>query len=115
MKLREIKQEVYRLTCTANTKDLRRQRPDLSRGRDLRCKSQWEAMLEIIIDLRDKGQDFSINDLDESERTLKESLFKVGRLAGMSNEKIELDWQRIQLDSQYAMQFNEFNIHIEDL
>jgi hypothetical protein len=115
MKLQEIKREIYKLTCTTNTKDLKQQRSDLTQGRDLRRKSEWEAMLGIIIDLRDKGQDFSIDDLENSERALKESLFKIGRLAGMSNEKIELDWQRIQLDSQYAMQFNEFNIHVEDL
>lgn len=115
MKLNKIKKDVYKLTCTINTKDLRQQRPELTQGRDLRCKSEWKTILEIVVDLRNQGQDFSIDDLDKSENSLKESLLKIGKLAGLSNENIELDWQRIQLDSQYIIQFNELNIHIEDL
>ncbi|MGK7940731.1 MAG: hypothetical protein AB4062_11400 [Crocosphaera sp.] len=109
MKLQEIKQEIYQLTCTKNTKDLKKQRPELVTNRDLRYKNQWVAILDEIKLLRTQGLDLSLTDLEESEKMLKESLFTVGHLAGLSNESIELDWQRIKLENQFA------DIHIEEL
>lgn len=40
---------------------------------------------------------------------LKESLVKVCQLSGMDDEKIEIEWQRIQLEGQFS------DIHIEEL
>ncbi len=40
---------------------------------------------------------------------LKKSLFTVGHLAGLNNESIEVDWQRIKLENQFT------DIHIEEL
>jgi hypothetical protein len=40
---------------------------------------------------------------------LKNSLFKVGALAGRSQDELEIDWHRIQLEAQVA------DIHLEEL
>ncbi len=109
MKLQEIKQQVYQLTCTKNTKYLKKQRPELVKNRDLRYKIQWIAILDQIKLLRTKALDFSLTDLEESEKMLKKSLFTVGHLAGLSNETIELHWKRIKLENQFT------DIHIEEL
>ena len=41
----------------------------------------------------------SLDDIDKSEQILKESLFEVVHIAGLSDEKIEIDWQHIKLSS----------------
>lgn len=109
MILKEVKQTVFELTCTENTKQLKRQRPELTKGRDLRYKAQWVAVLNRIKDLRQSNQDCSLADLEESEVKLKNSLFKVGRMAGRSESDLAIDWQRIQLEAQFG------DIHIEEL
>ncbi len=95
MKIQHIKQEVYRLTCTANISQLKKERPDLTRGRNLRTKQQWLEILEQLKDLRANGQDLSLADLEASEQMLKDSLFEVGRLVGLDDREIELDWQGV--------------------
>ena len=109
MKLPEIKQEVYRLTCTNNTKQLKKEHPQLVEGKDLRYKVQWVAILDQIKLLRNQNLDISLTDLENSEKMLKESLFTIGNLAGLNNETIELDWQRIKLENQFS------DLHIEEL
>lgn len=109
MKLQKIKQEVYELTCTSNTKQLKKQRPELVKNRDLRYKIQWMTILNEIQFLRSQGLDLSLTDVEESEKMLKESLFTVGHLAGLSDQTIELDWQRIRLENQFT------DVHIEEL
>ena len=59
--------------------------------------------------LKEQGLDISLKDLEVSEKMLKNSLLSVGRMAGLKNEKIEIDWQRIKLENQFA------DIHIEEL
>jgi len=109
MKIQEIKQEVLSLTCTSSTKQLRKERPDLTKGRDLRYKREWTNILEKLKILRLQGEELSLTDLEQSEKMLQESLFKIGRIAGLSDDKIEIDWQRIQLESQFG------DVHIEEL
>lgn len=109
MKLKNIKQEVYNFICTKNTKQLKKERPDLTSGKDLRYKTNWEAILSQIKLSRKQNLDISLNDLEASEKMLKQSLLNVGRLAGLSDEKIKIDWQRIQLETQFM------DIHIEEL
>ena len=109
MKMQAIKQSVYRLTCTSNTKQLKLQRYDLTYGRDLRFKKQWQEILQQLKELRASGQDFSLADLEQSEQMLKESLFTVGRLSGMSDDALEIEWMRIKLEAQFS------DIHIEQL
>lgn len=109
MKLKTIKQKVYSLTCTRNTQELKKERPDLVKGKDLRYKLQWQEILDHIKQLRQQNIDISLADLEASEQMLKESLFKIGKLTGMNDQEIEIDWQRIQLEAQFA------DIHIEEL
>jgi len=109
MKMQEIKQEVFSLTCTTSTQQLKKERPDLTQGRDLRYKEQWNAILEKLKILRDQGSEMSLSDLERSEQMLKESLFEVGHVAGLTDDQIELDWQRIKLEAQFE------DIHIEEL
>ena len=97
------------MTQTVNTKQLQQERPDLTAGRDLRYKAQWTEILDKLKVLRIRGQDISVADLHESERMLKQSLVKIGRLSGLSEQDIETDWQRIQLEAQFG------DIHIEEL
>jgi hypothetical protein len=108
MKMAEVKQEVYRLTGTETTKDLKQEHPDLTAGRDLRYKDHWLSILEQIRALK-QIPDISLADLEQSEQMLKASLFKVGAMAGLSEAELEVDWQRIQLEAQIA------DIHIEEL
>lgn len=109
MKLQAVKQEVFHLTSTENTQQLRKQRPELTQGRDLRYKICWIEILHQVKHLRQSGQDISLADLDESELMLKDSLFKVGRMAGITDSDLEVDWQRIKLEAQFG------DIHIEEL
>ncbi len=109
MKMQALKQEVFKLTCVDDTKQLKKERPDLTKGRDLRYKIQWQELLEKLIALREEGHDLSLNDLEASEKMLKESLMKVGQMAGLGKQAIETDWQRIKLEAQFT------DIHIDDL
>lgn len=109
MKMQELKKEVFNLTCVDNTKQLKKERPDLTKGRDLRYKIQWKELLEKLIAIREEGLDLSLTDLATSEQMLKESLVKVGQMAGLDEQASETDWQRIKLEAQFA------DIHIDDL
>ena len=109
MKIKELKQDVFSLTYTTNTQQLKKERPDLTEGRDLRYKEQWTEILEKLKVLQDQGQDISLSDLEQSEQMLKQSLFEVGHIAGLSNDQIEIDWQRIKLEGQFG------DVHIEEL
>lgn len=109
MNVRSLKQILYRLTCTETTKQLKQERPDLTRGRDLRYKAQWQAMFEQLQSLRESDRDISLADLERSEQMSKDSFFKLGRMSGKSQERLEIEWQRIVLDAQFA------DIHIEEL
>jgi hypothetical protein len=55
------------------------------------------------------GEDMSLTDLEQSEQMLRESLFRVGGIAGLSNDLLEVDWQRIKLEAQLG------DVHIDDL
>ena len=110
MKMQAIKQQVYKLTNTSSTKELRKERHDLTHGRDLRYKAQWLEILEQLKLLRQDSSDISLDDLNKSEAMLKRSLLRVGRLSGLSDKDIEMDWKRIQLEAQL-----DNDIHIEEL
>ena len=109
MKMQEIKQEVFSLTCTTNTQQLRKERPDLTEGRDLRYKQQWVEICQKVKQLRLQDQDMSLEDIEQSEQMLRNSLFEIGQIAGLNNDQIEIDWQRIKLTSQFS------DVHIEEL
>lgn len=109
MTLSEIKRQVYDLTCTETTKQLKQERPDLTKNQDLRYKKNWQSILDEIQFLKQSNLDISLQDLENSEQMLKESLLSIGRLSGLSDESIEVDWQRIKLTAQFS------DIHIENL
>jgi hypothetical protein len=96
----------------------------------LRYKIHWQNILEQLKDLREQNEDamppslgthcnasqpsavrfdLSIADLERSEKMLKDSLFKIGKISGLSDRELEIDWQRIKLTAQFA------DIHIEEL
>ena len=108
MKMAEVKQEVYKLTGTETTKELKKEHPELTEGKDLRYKDHWLSILEQVRTLK-QTPDISLAELEQSEQMLKESLFKVGAMAGLSQDELEIDWQRIQLEAQVS------DIHIEEL
>jgi hypothetical protein len=54
-------------------------------------------------------QDISLEDLEKSEQMLKDSLFKIGHMAGLSNDKLEADWQLLKLEA------SSRDIHIDEL
>ena len=108
MKLGEIKQKVFGLTGTENTKQLKKKRLNLTKGRDLRYKAQWLEILEKL-EADTQVPDLSLGDLENSERMLRKSLLAVGHLTGLSDNQVEVDWQRIKLETQFG------DIHIEEL
>jgi len=108
MKMAEVKQEVYKLTGTETTKQLRKEHPKLTEGRDLRYKDHWITILDQVRALKQEP-DISLAELEQSEQMLKESLFKVGAMAGLTQDELEIDWQRIQLEAQFS------DVHIEEL
>jgi len=59
--------------------------------------------------LEPKFTDLSLDDLSRSEQMLKDSLFKVGRMAGLSDAQLFADWQQIN------QQTSESDIHIDEL
>ena len=109
MKLKQLKQKIYQLTCTANTKQLKKERLDLVKDRDLRYKSHWLQILQQLKIDRELCLDISWRDLEVSEKMLKESLLTVGGIADLTEQEIEIDWQRIKLENQFA------DIHVEEL
>lgn len=109
MKIKKIKQEVYYFTYTKNTQQLKSERSDLTTGKDLRYKLHWFEILNQLKLLREQSLDISFNDLEASEKMLQNSLLTVGRMAGLNDAKIEVDWERIQLETQLA------DIHLEEL
>jgi hypothetical protein len=56
-----------------------------------------------------KEKDMSLEDLERSEQMLKISLFTVGRAAGLTDEQLEIEWEKIKLESETA------DVHINDL
>lgn len=109
IKLRQMKQEIYQLTQTINTKQLKTERSDLVQNKDLRYKSHWQEILQQLKFERAQGEDISLKDLEASENMLRKSLIAVGELAGLNESEITVDWQRIKLENQFS------DIHIEEL
>ena len=109
MKLKNIKKKVYCLSCTENTSQLKKRYRNLVLGRDLRYKIHWQEILNQIKLSKEQNLDISLEDLEASEAMLKQSLTRVGHIMGLSDKEIKTDWQRIQLEAQFA------DIHIEEL
>ena len=78
-----------------------------------KCGKGWEGSKGQCRRTKKKAKsdmpDMSLEDLDRSEQMLKKSLENVGKASGWSKDKINTEWNRIKLNSQFA------DIHIEDL
>ncbi|MEM6613343.1 MAG: hypothetical protein AAF652_14010 [Cyanobacteria bacterium P01_C01_bin.72] len=48
MKINQLKQQVYQLTATKNTKQLKSNRAELTTGKDLRIKTSWVAIYSTL-------------------------------------------------------------------
>lgn len=57
MKIKQLKQEVYRLTFTKTTKQLKVKKPELTKGRDLRRKDSWISIYSTFKLINDFQQD----------------------------------------------------------
>lgn len=57
MKIYQLKQEVYRLTDTQTTKQLKVRRPELTKDKDLRLKNSWIAIYNTFKLIDDFQQD----------------------------------------------------------
>lgn len=100
MKLQAIKSEVFRLTGVPLTPELKRQRPDLTLGRDLRFKAEWIAILDILRQQQTEQPDITLNELEQQDIELKQSLHRVGRITGLSVQDVEATWKTIQQNTQ---------------
>ncbi len=105
MKLQVIKTEVFRQVGVAETTALKKQRPDLTQGRDLRYKAQWLLIYSLLQD------DLTLDDLAREEKELKQSLHRVERLAGTAVVAVEKAWQIIQ----WSSQTDDLDITLADL
>lgn len=103
MKLQSIKAEIFRWLGIADTTALKRQRPDLAQGRDLRYKAQWLAIHSLL--------DLTLDDLAQEEQELKQSLYRVARLAGTAVTAVEETWETIQ----QSAQINDLDITLSEL
>lgn len=112
MKLQEIKIEVFRLTGVPRTPELKRQRPDLTQGRDLRYKAEWLAMLDILKQQHTVQPDITLDELERQDIELKQSLHRVGRITGLSAQDVEETWKTIQ---QNAQAHSSVDITLEEL
>ncbi|KAI9134006.1 hypothetical protein [Acaryochloris sp. CCMEE 5410] len=111
MKLQEIKVEVFRLTGVPRTPELKRQRPVLTYGRDLRYKAEWLAILDLLKHQQTIQPDITLNQLDQQDIELQQSLHRVGRVTGLSAEAVDKIWKGIQHNSQA----NSIDITLEEL
>ncbi len=54
-------------------------------------------------------KDLTLEDLEKSEQMLKDSLFAVGCMAGLSNGQLDADWQHIKREAELK------DLHIDEL
>lgn len=111
MKLQEIKVEVFRLTGIPRTPELKRQRPDLTQGRDLRYKAEWQAILDLLKHQQTLQPDITLDQLDQQEIELQQSLHRIGRVTGLPVKVVDQTWDRIQ----HTAQANTVDITLEEL
>ena len=108
MKINLLKQEVYQLTSTKNTKQLKLQRPELTQGKDLRIKDNWIAIfstLKLIDDFhhdrtsRDVSVKHGFKSLDRNSNfdDLLNNVRSLGSLNNSLVSKIDVLEQKINI------------------
>jgi hypothetical protein len=103
MKLITIKQEVFSLTDTQSTQELKTKYPAIVYKKDLRYKKNWLDILEKIKDLGFCSVSEVRNRL-QAQKEAMDSIFRkslqiLGETAGLSQEDIELEWKKMELES----------------
>lgn len=89
MNIKEIKDKVYQKTNVLNTAELKRERPDLTKGKDLRYKKSWQHILDALED------DYTLDDLEQDAKELHQNLHRIGRAFGQSYQQVEDTWEEI--------------------
>ena len=97
MKIYELKKEVYKLTSTKTTKQLKRSRPDLVYEKDLRRKQSWISIyntLKLIDSFQQEQtekricEEYSLSPSSSFEELL-ENVKAIGKLYNSVENKIE--------------------------
>ncbi|WP_052056138.1 hypothetical protein [Myxosarcina sp. GI1] len=65
MKIKEIKEQVYQLSQTKSTKQLKKERADLVKGRDLRRKQSWTLIFNTLKSINDFYQEITDKEIDK--------------------------------------------------
>ncbi|MEL7085886.1 MAG: hypothetical protein AAGM36_15465 [Cyanobacteria bacterium J06597_1] len=107
MNINELKAQVYHLSRTGNTRQLKLRYPNIVKNYDLRFKTSWSEVLSSFQIVAE--EDLSLADLEKSELMLHNSLLKIGTIAGLSINSIEKDWLSIKKQAEIE------DIHIEEL
>ena len=113
MKIYLLKQEVYRLTSTKTTKQLKVKRPKLTQGKDLRRKDSWIAIYSTFKLIDDFQQEqtsnkvlakhrFKLLDQDSSFDNLLNNVRSLGSFYNSLESKIE------KLEQKNSINQNEF-------
>ncbi|MBE9175129.1 hypothetical protein IQ225_07065 [Synechocystis salina LEGE 06155] len=98
MKIAEIKSRVFKVSNTKNTKQLKADYPEITNGKDLRFKGSWSEILEQFGGVFPSKNIFNTS-LDEMDKMLKEHLVKIGKNSGLTDLELEVEWQKIKLES----------------
>jgi hypothetical protein len=98
MKITEIKGRVFEVSNTKNTKQLKAKYPKITDGKDLRFKKSWCEILGQFGGVLPGKNIFNMS-LDEMDKLLKEHLVKIGKNSGLTDSELEIEWQRIKLES----------------
>jgi hypothetical protein len=97
MKIYELKQEVYKLTSTKSTKQLKKSRPDLVDEKDLRLKESWISIYNTLKLIDNFQQEQTEKRICEEYSLSPSSTFKkllanveaIGKLFSSIENKIE--------------------------
>lgn len=106
MKIYQLKTYVYQITKTTNTKQLKKLKPELVQGKDLRKKASWLSIynaLKLVYDFQyeqvsknlEDQYDFQEINLNSSITELIKNIQSIGKL----ND--DLDYQLNQLEQKY--------------
>ncbi|MGB7417283.1 MAG: hypothetical protein WA902_24015 [Thermosynechococcaceae cyanobacterium] len=111
MKLKELKTEAYRRCGVTTTKQLKKQFPHLTKNRDLRRKTSWQAIVDYLAD------DLTLADIERTDREVKQGLHRIGRATGQSYQEVEDTWQMLNdtpIEKSFAIVEREYALSVED-
>ncbi len=65
MKIQQLKQQVYQLTGTKSTKELKQKKAELVQDKDLRYKTNWIAIYNVLKVINEFGEEQAEKDIKE--------------------------------------------------